>query len=142
MSDHDHPWGPPIRPRPTHTAVAAPGRHAAPGRPAASGCATMEPPATAPYASPIPPRTAAPPPPMRRSSWQRPWPWAARAACAALSCHAAAVVVNCAAEGVANIEAGGGFTVGALLMGVDAGVLLAVLVRYHRQAVAAGEAEQ
>ncbi|MBI0316684.1 hypothetical protein JBF12_27590 [Streptomyces javensis] len=54
----------------------------------------------------------------------------------------AAVVVNCAAEGVVNLGAGGGFTVGAMLIGLDAAVLLTVLARAHRRSGAAGEGER
>ncbi|MBD3002892.1 hypothetical protein [Streptomyces sp. 5-10] len=114
MSDHDHPWGP---------FPSAPSR-------------------TARRTGTIPPRPAPPPPPTRRSPWQRPWPWSARAACTALTCHVAAVVVNCAAEGVVNLGAGGGFTVGAMLIGLDTAVLLTVLARAHRRAGAAGEGER
>ncbi|MEU0839139.1 hypothetical protein ABZ370_06655 [Streptomyces sp. NPDC005962] len=72
----------------------------------------------------------------RRSPWRRPWPWTARAACAALACHLAAVVVNCTAGGGIDIGAGGGFTVGSLLVGADAVVLVTVLVRAERRAPA------
>ncbi|GAA0923925.1 MULTISPECIES: hypothetical protein [Streptomyces violaceusniger group] len=117
MSDHDRPWGP------------FPSVPSVPSR-------------TAPRTATFPPRSAAPPPPTRRSPWQRPWPWSARAACTALTCHVAAVVVNCAAEGVVNLGAGGGFTVGAMLIGLDAAVLLTVLARAHRRAGTAGEGER
>ncbi|MGA6154113.1 hypothetical protein ACPEIC_12310 [Stenotrophomonas sp. NPDC087984] len=108
MSDYDQPWRasvPPfeLEPRTTRRTIA------------------------------MPPRPAAPPPPARRTPWQRPWPWPARAACTALACHVAAVVVNCVAEGVVNLGAGGGFTVGALLIGLDTAVLLTVLARAHRR---------
>ncbi|QKV96598.1 hypothetical protein HUT19_36940 [Streptomyces sp. NA02950] len=78
----------------------------------------------------------------RRTPWQRPWPWTARAACAALTCHVAAVVVNCTAEGVVDIGESGGFTLGALLVALDATVLLTVLARTQRQSVTDGEAER
>ncbi|MEU8828489.1 hypothetical protein [Streptomyces sp. NPDC048636] len=79
---------------------------------------------------------------VRRTPWQRPWPWTARAACAALTCHVAAVVVNCAAEGVVDIGEGGGFTLGALLVVLDATVLLTVLARTRRQSLTDGEADR
>ncbi|MFI0816500.1 hypothetical protein ACH4TX_19595 [Streptomyces sp. NPDC021098] len=78
----------------------------------------------------------------RSSPWRRPWPWTARAACAALACHLAAVVVNCTAGGGIEIGAGGGFTVGALLVGADAVVLVTVLVRADRRAPDAGTRER
>ncbi|AQA09919.1 hypothetical protein [Streptomyces malaysiensis] len=134
MSDHDHLWGspvpsvPPVGSRATH-----PTAHRGPYR-------TTRRAATMPHHATAPP--SPPPPPERRSPWQRPWPWPARAACAALTCHVAAVVVNCAAEGVVNLGAGGGFTVGAMLIGLDTAVLLTVLARAHRRSGAAGEGER
>ncbi len=105
-----------------------------------------EPPARAGgSAPPVPPMPTHPPRvshAARRTPWQRPWPWTARAACAALTCHVAAVVVNCAAEGVVDIGEGGGFTLGALLVAVDATVLLTVLARTHRQSLDEGEPDR
>ncbi|MBL1097478.1 hypothetical protein [Streptomyces coffeae] len=108
--------------------------------------ASAEPSARAEGSAPsVPPMPTHPPTVsrgLRRTPWQRPWPWTARAACAALACHVAAVVVNCAAEGVVDIGQGSGFTLGALLVALDATVLLTVLARTHRQSAAEGEAER
>lgn len=117
----DHAWGQTAHPRPVRTAEVMP-----PRPPEASG------PRPGPRPDSRPDhrgeRRA------RRSPWRRPWPWTARAACTALACHLAAVVVNCTVGGGIEVGAGGGFTVGALLVGADAIVLVTVLVRAERRA--------
>ncbi|MEU1804535.1 hypothetical protein [Streptomyces sp. NPDC019937] len=134
----DHAWGQATQPRPVRTAEVMP-----PRPPEAMGPR----PGTHPDSRPDHPGFR-PDHPGSRSGhrgerrarrsprWRRPWPWTARAACAALACHLAAVVVNCTAGGGIAIGASGGFTVGALLVAADAAVLVTVLVRAERRAPA------
>ncbi|MFI0773749.1 hypothetical protein [Streptomyces sp. NPDC021212] len=126
----DHAWGQATHPRPVRTAEVMP-----PRTPEAMG----PPPAPHPDDSRPDHRGVRR---GRRSPWRRPWPWTARAACAALACHLAAVVVNCTVGGGIDIGAGGGFTVGALLVGADAAVLVTVLVRAERRAPAEDSGER
>ncbi|MFD7503004.1 hypothetical protein [Streptomyces sp. NPDC059850] len=125
----DHAWGQTTHPRPVRTAEVMP-----PRPPEATGM------------RPAPPTDIRPDHRgerrARRSPWRRPWPWTARAACAALACHLAAVVVNCTAGGGIDLGAGGGFTVGALLVGADAAVLVTVLVRAERRGPAEDTGER
>lgn len=126
----DHAWGQATQPRSVRTAEVMP-----PRPPEAMG--------PRPGPSPDSPPDHRGERRARRSPrWRRPWPWTARAACAALACHLAAVVVNCTAGGGIDLGAGGGFTVGALLVGADAAVLVTVLVRAERRAPAGDASER
>jgi hypothetical protein len=134
----DHAWGPTTQPRPVRTAEVMPPRPAtaeAP-RPGPHPGSRPDHPGPRPDHSGSRPDHRGERRARRSPRWRRPWPWTARAACAALSCHLAAVVVNCTVGGGIDIGAGGGFTVGALLVGADAAVLVTVLVRAERRAPA------